>query len=205
MSCNSYAYSTVQYSAPVSIAPICGACLVSLPTTISTRLALTPMLSLYRYEVSKKRAKFDDAIMDMKERIMRDFVIGRRLQCGIVYCLSRNDCERVAASLQVALHFICCISPTEKNRMLAKITRLRCSPPNTWHAYYQSQPAFWLFGYCLTWQGLRVHDLTYVHDLYYITLNDFICFTCRSTCLLHHAQGIQISAVDRVCGLLYVT
>ena len=60
----------------------------------------TPLLS-YRYEVVKKKTKFDDAISEMAERIGRNFCQHGRVQCGIVYCLSRNDCEKVAAELQV--------------------------------------------------------------------------------------------------------
>ena len=54
-----------------------------------------------RYEVAKKRTKFDDAVGEMAERIARCFCSHGRVQCGIVYCLSRNDCEKVAAELQV--------------------------------------------------------------------------------------------------------
>ena len=52
-----------------------------------------------RYEVVKKKTKFDDAMMEMEERICRQFCTHGRPQCGIVYCLSRNDCEKVAAEL----------------------------------------------------------------------------------------------------------
>ena len=55
-----------------------------------------------RYEVSKKKGKFDDAIKEMEDRIARNFCHHGRVQCGIVYCLSRNDCEKVAAELQVS-------------------------------------------------------------------------------------------------------
>ncbi len=56
-----------------------------------------------RYEVVKKKTKFDDAMGEMEERICRQFCHHGRSQCGIVYCLSRNDCERVAAELQQRL------------------------------------------------------------------------------------------------------
>ena len=47
----------------------------------------------------KKKTKFDDAMAEMEERICRQFCTHGRPQCGIVYCLSRNDCEKVAAEL----------------------------------------------------------------------------------------------------------
>jgi superfamily II DNA helicase RecQ len=50
--------------------------------------------------VAKKKTKFDDAVAEMAERITRCFCAHGRVQCGIVYCLSRNDCEKVAAELQ---------------------------------------------------------------------------------------------------------
>ena len=56
-----------------------------------------------RYEVVKKKAKFDDAMGEMEERICRQFCHHGRPQCGIVYCLSRNDSEKVAAVLQQRL------------------------------------------------------------------------------------------------------
>ena len=56
-----------------------------------------------RYEVVKKKTKFDDAMTEMEERICRHFCHHGRSQCGIVYCLSRNDCEKVAAELQQRL------------------------------------------------------------------------------------------------------
>lgn len=59
-------------------------------------------MDVCRYEVSKKKGKFDDAIKEMEDRIARNFCHHGRVQCGIVYCLSRNDCEKVAAELQVS-------------------------------------------------------------------------------------------------------
>ena len=50
--------------------------------------------------MAKKKTKFDDAVAEMAERIARCFCAHGRVQCGIVYCLSRNDCEKVAAELQ---------------------------------------------------------------------------------------------------------
>lgn len=77
---------------------------------------------LRRYEVVKKKTKFDDAMAEMEERICRQFCHHGRSQCGIVYCLSRNDCEKVAAVLQ--------------QRLAARLghrTRVRCPdlPPLT--------------------------------------------------------------------------
>ena len=66
-------------------------------------MAAAPELELCRYEICKKKGKFDDAIKEMEDRIARNFCHHGRVQCGIVYCLSRNDCEKVAAELQVRL------------------------------------------------------------------------------------------------------
>ncbi len=55
-----------------------------------------------RYEVAKKKSKVKEAVEEMAQRIKHDFAPGGRVACGIVYCLSRNDCEKVAAELQVA-------------------------------------------------------------------------------------------------------
>ena len=39
----------------------------------------------------------------MAQLIAAKFVVNGRLACGIVYCLSRADCEKVAAELQARL------------------------------------------------------------------------------------------------------
>lgn len=38
----------------------------------------------------------------MADLIATKFVVNKRVACGIVYCLSRNDCEKVAADLQAS-------------------------------------------------------------------------------------------------------
>ena len=56
------------------------------------------------YEVRKKPSKNAAALEELADLIAKRFVSpGGKLQCGIVYALSRNECERVAAELQQAL------------------------------------------------------------------------------------------------------
>ena len=55
------------------------------------------------YEVRRKRPKQSDMTADIVDMLATRFAPGGRLQCGIVYALSRNDCERVAADLGAAL------------------------------------------------------------------------------------------------------
>ena len=50
-----------------------------------------------------RKKKGNKCLEDMAELIATKFVVNKRVACGIVYCLSRNDCEKVAADLQVTL------------------------------------------------------------------------------------------------------
>ena len=60
-----------------------------------------PSPGLCRYEVRKKKMKFDLCRHEIAEEIVARFLDQHgRVQCGIVYCLSKNDCEKVAAELQ---------------------------------------------------------------------------------------------------------
>ncbi|KAF5842776.1 P-loop containing nucleoside triphosphate hydrolase protein [Dunaliella salina] len=86
-------------------------------------------LCAFRYEVQKKRKSVLD---DMCELISQRFVDRNtnRVQCGIVYCFSRSDCEKVARELQAAFnqqggvrvairHYHANLSPEEKEAVQA--------------------------------------------------------------------------------------
>ena len=63
------------------------------------------MLSvLRRYEVRKKKGKLAECMEEMGTLIAERFADRSGVQCGIVYCLSKNDCERVSDELQSAVN-----------------------------------------------------------------------------------------------------
>ena len=55
------------------------------------------------YEVRRKPAKAAATVAEMADLIIARHAPGGRLQCGIVYALSKAECERVAVGLQAAL------------------------------------------------------------------------------------------------------
>eukprot|EP00891_Asterochloris_glomerata_P002793 jgi/Astpho2/2793/e_gw1.00050.56.1_t len=57
-----------------------------------------------RYEVRKKKGKLAECMEEMGTLIGERFADRSGVQCGIVYCLSKNDCERVSDELQSAVN-----------------------------------------------------------------------------------------------------
>ena len=51
-----------------------------------------------RYEVHRKKKSVIDDIADIVKKRFVDRH-NNRVQCGIIYCLSRNECEKVASDL----------------------------------------------------------------------------------------------------------
>jgi len=88
------------------------------------------------YEVRKKPPRAA-ALTDLADLVAARFAPGGRLQCGIVYALSRADCERVAADLGAALrdrlggararvgHYHAALPPDERERVQADWTHGR--------------------------------------------------------------------------------
>ena len=64
----------------------------------------TVLLVLRRYEVRKKKGKLAECMEEMGSLIAERFADRSGVQCGIVYCLSKNDCERVSDELQSAVN-----------------------------------------------------------------------------------------------------
>lgn len=88
------------------------------------------------YEVRKKPPRAA-ALADLADLVATRFAPGGRLQCGIVYALSRADCERVAADLGAALrarlggararvgHYHAALPPEERERVQSDWTHGR--------------------------------------------------------------------------------
>eukprot|EP00798_Chlamydomonas_sp_ICE-L_P031530 gene31530-6715_t len=75
---------------------------LNIPNCITFKLSFNrPNL---RYEViRKKKSVMEDICNTLKDRFTVPDRNSRRLQCGIIYCLSRNECEKVAGELNTML------------------------------------------------------------------------------------------------------
>lgn len=88
-----------------------------------------------RYEVVKKRKA---CVADMAKTIAERFVEARgrrRVQCGIIYCLSRNECERIARELEVRhlppqrqLHRSSAIPTNRRHASVCLVPSCMCCP-----------------------------------------------------------------------------